>query len=545
LTTFHAQLKIGSILENRYHIISRLGEGGMGTVFLANDLKLNGKQWAIKESLLHSHHAQGFADEAAILIKLDHPFLPKIIDFFPPDPKGYSYLVIDYIKGHSLQKIFESKKSISIELVVHYAKQLCQVFDYLHHFKPKAIIYRDLKPSNVMVDEQNNIRLIDFGIARNYTSERDSDTVQLGTVGFAAPEQYEHQQTDARTDLYTLGALLFYLLMDGQYYTHQIAQNHQLTLKLPEKLVLIMTKLLKKNPEERFQTATEAFSELEQVFLEKPMPINQPELIYQDSVQMTRKLIIVGSLYAGAGSTFVAMSLAKALNHFAVPHALVENICNQPELFTMLNGERHAPQNYIFSAEKVFRESIEQTPSWCNGHSEWHPLPPSGFDHNWQKEQSYKLLYSIKKPIVIIDVSHHWEDPVVVELCRQADEIVAVAGPSLTRLNMPSTLNDVKQLSNNQLEGKSIRCITNRTALFSAQKEWFTALPFAPICSLPEFDYAEVLQAQWAGRLFQDQEQSLQILTEQLKPLLKKVIPPSFFRHVKPLKKNVLTRWFK
>jgi serine/threonine-protein kinase len=160
-------------------------------------------------------------------------------------------------------------------------------------------------------------------------------------------------------------------------------------------------------------------------------------------------------------------------------------------------------------------------------------------------EQSYKLLYTITKPIVLIDVSHHWEDPVVVELCRQADEIVAVAGPSLTRLNMPSTLNNVKQLSNHQLEGKSIQCITNRIAPFPAQKEWLSALPFAPICSLPEFDYAAVLQIQWAGRLFQDQEQSLQILTEQLMPFLKKVIPSSSFKQDKPLKKKLLFKLFK
>jgi eukaryotic-like serine/threonine-protein kinase len=179
LTLFHSQLQIGTTLANRYQIISRIGEGGMGAVFLANDLKLIGKQWAIKESLFHSHQNQGFADEAAILVKLDHPFLPKIIDFFPPDGKGYSYLITDYVKGQTLQRLFEASKSISLDLVIRYAKQLCQVFDYLHHYKPRAIIYRDLKPSNVMIDEQNNVRLIDFGIARNYTTERNSDTVQL------------------------------------------------------------------------------------------------------------------------------------------------------------------------------------------------------------------------------------------------------------------------------------------------------------------------------------------------------------------------------
>jgi serine/threonine protein kinase len=106
LTLYRSPLKIGAIFENRYLIISRLGEGGMGAVFLANDHKLGGKQWAIKESLWHANQPQGFTDEAEMLVKLDHPFLPKIIDFYPPDSHGFSYLVMDYISGQTLQNLF-------------------------------------------------------------------------------------------------------------------------------------------------------------------------------------------------------------------------------------------------------------------------------------------------------------------------------------------------------------------------------------------------------------------------------------------------------
>jgi serine/threonine protein kinase len=546
LLTFHrSQLQIGTTLANRYHIISRLGEGGMGAVFLADDLKLEGKQWAIKESLMHSHHAEGFADEAAILVKLDHPFLPKIIDFFPPDPKGYSYLVMDYIKGQTLQKLFESRNSITAEVVVQYAKQLCQVFDYLHHFKPKAIIYRDLKPSNVMVDEQNNIRLIDFGIARNYTKERDSDTVQLGTVGFAAPEQYEHQQTDARTDLYTLGALMYYLLNNGYHYSHQIAQIKDIKERIPAKLAAIIIQLLSIHPKDRLQTASEVLVELESVFVDA-LNVSGSQLPTANHYpHLTRKLIIIGSLYEGAGSTFVAMALARSLNYYAVPHALVENLGNEPELYTLLFGERHAPEGYKYSAEKIIHESVERTPIWNNAHSEWHPLPPDGIRHVGEKDYTYKLLYSILRPVVILDVSHHWSDPSVMEICRQADEIVIVAGPSLTKLNTPHTLKQVDLLLNYQKAGKSMQCVANRLTSFSAQREWLSALPFAPICTIPEFNYSDVIQSQWSGKLFQDQAEPLKLLIEQFKPFLQKVIPAAYISHNKAGKKKINDKWFK
>jgi eukaryotic-like serine/threonine-protein kinase len=545
LTLFRSQLKIGATFENRYSIISRLGEGGMGAVFLANDKKLSGKQWAIKESLGLANQTQGFADEAAILVKLDHPFLPKIIDFYPPDTKGFSYLVMDYIKGQTLQSLFEARKSVSIELVVRYAKQLCQVFDYLHHIKPKSIIYRDLKPSNVMIDEQNNIRLIDFGIARNYTSERNKDTVQLGTVGFAAPEQYELQQSDPRTDLYTLGALLFYLLNNGQHYSFQPAQLQQLTSRTPEKLAHIITKLLRINPEDRYQKASQVLVELEQVFVSGSIEVIDQKITKHHLSSLPRKLIIVGSLFAGAGSTFVALALARVLNHYDVPHALVEHVHNQPELFTLLYGERNAPQDYSYTVDKAYHETAEKTPIWCKGYTEMHPLPPDGFMQVWSKELSYKLLYSIIQPIVVLDVSHHWDDPIVQELCRQASEVLVVTAPSLPKLNSPSTLNQVHLLKKIHKEGKSIHCVANRITAFSAQKEWLSTLPFHSICVLPEFDYAANLQAEWGGKLFADQEAHLQIFIEQMQELLNNILPAAYLIPNKHTKKHALTRWFK
>ncbi len=547
MTLYYSQLKIGETFENRYKIISQLGEGGMGAVFLASDHKLNGKLWAIKEVRLHENQAQGFIDEADLLVKLEHPFLPKIVDFYPPDMHGFSYLVMDYIQGQTLQSLFNSGHSLTMELIVRYAKQLCQVFDYLHHIKPKPIIYRDLKPSNVMIDEQNNIRLIDFGIARTYTFERNSDTVQLGTVGFAAPEQYEQRQSDPRTDLYTMGALLFYLLNGGQHYSFQPAQLKQLSVRLSENLAHIIIKLLKLNPADRYQEATEVMIALEQVFENQTIEKNNEHTsTNQVGASYPRKLIIVGSLFPGAGSTFVALALARVLNHHAVPHALVENVQNQAELFTLLFGERNAPQNYTYSVDKAYQEKTEKTPVWNNGYSELHPLPPHGFNQDGSKELSLRLLFSITPSIVLLDVSHHWDNPYVIALCRQAAEIFVVVAPALTKLHSPTTLKQLDLLTVLQKEGKSIQCVANRLTAFPAQKEWLATLPFHLICTLPEFDYAQIVKTEWSGKLFADKDDILQQLNQQMKSILKYIIPKSaLLKSNKPLKSHAFSRWFK
>jgi serine/threonine protein kinase len=208
----------GDTLGGRYRIVSLLGQGGMGRVFLAEDLKLKGKKWAVKECLHVGSDVQVFLEEAEMLAQLQHPQLPQLVDYFASDTGGFAYLVMDYIQGPTLQDLFErGGRELAVDRVVNYSLQLCELFHYLHSFRPKAIIYRDLKPSNVMINEHDRVRLIDFGVARHFTLGKHADTLQLGTIGFAAPEQLVSAQTDFRSDLYTLGAMMYYLLSRGQY----------------------------------------------------------------------------------------------------------------------------------------------------------------------------------------------------------------------------------------------------------------------------------------------------------------------------------------
>jgi serine/threonine-protein kinase len=335
--------------------------------------------------------------------------------------------------------------------------------------------------------------------------------------------------------------LLFYLL-SGQYYAAQSAIALQLQHHIPDQLQSIIAKLLQFNPEARYQRALDVHAALGNLSNEGTTA--EARTIAALGSLISRKLILVGSLYAGAGSTFTALSLSKALNHFQIPHALIEHPSNDPELYTILFGERYAPKEYIFTLDKIKQNLLEQTAVWRNGYAEWHPLPPAGGEQDCEIEQCYKLLYSITQPIILLDISHHWNDPTVRELCKLADEIIVVAGPSLPKLNMPSSLKRINQLIDLQTRGKSVKLVANRQTVFAAHKEWLISLPFAPICIIPELEYAEVLQSLWSGHLVQDNEQVSKLLTNLLLPLIKRFIAEPHLKKIHK-KETIFSKWIK
>ena len=181
-------LEIGSLIDGKYKILNKIGQGGMSIVYLAMDLRIN-KQWAIKVLRKNSVQdfeivKQGLIAEANLLKKMEHPNLPRIIDLIDSDD---SFIIIkDYIEGESLNHILDQYGAQPEEKVLKWAKQLCDVLGYLHTRTP-AIIYRDMKPANVMLRPNGSITLIDFGIAREFKETNLADTTCLGTRGYAAP----------------------------------------------------------------------------------------------------------------------------------------------------------------------------------------------------------------------------------------------------------------------------------------------------------------------------------------------------------------------
>ncbi len=211
-------LPANATLSGRYLIVKRLGKGGMGAVYQATDTRIGGKVWAIKEmsdaALLDPADKQqardAFQREAQMLALLDHVNLPKVNDFFTEG--GKLYLVMDFIDGQTLQALLEARPDPFPEAqALEWAGQLCEVLDYLHRCTP-PIIFRDLKPGNIMLDKSQRVKLIDFGVARLFKTGQTRDTANFGTAGYAPPEQYGKGQTDARSDIYALGVTLHELL---------------------------------------------------------------------------------------------------------------------------------------------------------------------------------------------------------------------------------------------------------------------------------------------------------------------------------------------
>ncbi len=206
------------LLKQRYRIIGQVGKGGFGAVYKAADLQFGNRLVAIKEMSQSSLSPQelveatdAFKREALLLAGLTHPNLPRIYEQFTDI--GRWYLVMDFIEGETLEEHLSKVKGgkLPVEKVLEIGVQLCMVLEYLHMRQP-PIIFRDLKPANVMLTAYGHIYLIDFGIARHFKPGQAKDTTALGSTGYAAPEQYGKAQTTPRADIYALGATLHQLL---------------------------------------------------------------------------------------------------------------------------------------------------------------------------------------------------------------------------------------------------------------------------------------------------------------------------------------------
>lgn len=260
-------LEIGSLIDGKYKILNKVGQGGMSVVYLAMNEKAN-KQWAVKEVRKDGIKdfevvKQGLVAETDILKKLSHPNLPSIIDVIDTDE---SFIIImDYIQGNSLNKALEEFGAQPQADVIEWAKQLCDVLGYLHTRTP-AIIYRDMKPANIMLKPDGNVTLIDFGTAREYKEKNLADTTCLGTVGYAAPEQFGGMgQTDARTDIYCLGATLYHLVTGKNPCEppYEIKSICEINPTLSTGLDRIIQKCTQRDPNDRYQSAAELMYALE------------------------------------------------------------------------------------------------------------------------------------------------------------------------------------------------------------------------------------------------------------------------------------------
>src|SRR5579884_2943621 len=276
------RLTAGTELQTRYRIERPVASGGMGAVYRAIDLRFN-RPCAVKEMLddfqndtERSQAVEWFTREATLLLDLNHPCIPRVRDFFVEG--GKHYLEMDFIEGRTLAEVLEKEgtipgvngaRGVSEAQARSWAIQLCNVLAYLHRQNP-PIIFRDLKPSNIMVTDNDEIKLIDFGIARTFQSQRQSTIIM--TIGYAPPEQL-HGMPEPRSDIYALGATIHRLLTQ-----HDAANNKPSIFSFPPPRTLrlditpgfdqIIMKALAPDLDKRWGSATE----MERAIMNLPPP---------------------------------------------------------------------------------------------------------------------------------------------------------------------------------------------------------------------------------------------------------------------------------
>jgi serine/threonine-protein kinase len=265
-------LAAGKALNNRYEIVRRIGGGGMGAVYLAKDRNLGDAPRAVKE-MIESHlddsqHEKAIADfkrESLLLTALEHPSIPTVYDYFYDEDSERFYLVMKFIPGSDLSSKLRNAPGGKIDelTVTEWGIQVADVLHYLHT-RPQQIIYRDLKPANLMIDSNNNrIMLIDFGIAR-WVNKKEKGVTAVGTMGYAPPELFGGQ-ADPRVDIYSLGATMFHLLtgsdpQDNPLLIFDFTKNprpRQINPALSSEIERILTRTVEYKPEHRFQSGAE------------------------------------------------------------------------------------------------------------------------------------------------------------------------------------------------------------------------------------------------------------------------------------------------
>lgn len=270
------------VLQKRYEVVSHLGQGGMGTVYMARDMRLANRNCVVKklrDDFFREEDKQKalefFKREADVLSPLKHPNIVSILDSFEED-ENY-YLVMEYVEGDNLHQMLNQRgEPFPEEQVLQWAVQIADVLHFLHSNEPK-VIYRDLKPSNVMIDTKDRVKLVDFGIARPYAE--DSDNTHVVSAGYSPPEQY-WGAADPRSDIYALGATMHFLLTGQEPLALQVCSPKRINPKISDHTDEIVQRATAQDVWLRYQSAPEMQQELEyKPKQQKPLKLVQTAVI--------------------------------------------------------------------------------------------------------------------------------------------------------------------------------------------------------------------------------------------------------------------------
>ena len=512
----------GQLFGDRYRIERPIGKGGMGRVYLAEDTRLGGKARALKLTRPLPEERRSFLPEAQLLSELDHPHLPDIVDYYPPDADGVACIVMEYVAGDTLAERFERYGlRLSFPFVLDALIDLANVLTYLHAQAP-AVVFRDLKPANVLLGKGEKAILVDFGIARRYRENKTSDTLQLGTPGFAAPEQLRGEQSDERTDLYGLGALAYFLLSGGRFaMRHRGTMAQALQEDVPADFALLLGRMLATEPADRPRSADELLDELNRIKLDlvglDGFPA--PHLAGQDQERSDTRVVALVSAYPGAGATFAALALSAALGSQGKAHALVECPGGEAELYALLNGERRMPRSAVFVRADGRQAAA---PAWREGAAAYYPLHP-GEESAVNREPGKELAKWIRRlgvPLVLLDVSSRWEHPATMDFVLRTADLILLAADCYPAKWSPRRQAACAELYG-QAERRTIRSawIANRDQPFRDRSGWLALFPEAPAAHLPELPSSVMLDALWRGEGFPRDERTRRTMERALRAL--------------------------
>ncbi|MEW5869620.1 MAG: protein kinase [Chloroflexota bacterium] len=333
-------LSSGYILNNRYRIVKLLGQGGFGAVYRAWDTNLE-RPRALKENLETSPEAQRqFKREAQILTDLTHPNLPKVMDYFVLPGQG-QYLVMEFVEGEDLESVLERTSGPLPEAQVRvWAEQVCSALSYLHSRQP-AIIHRDIKPANIRITPENQAMLVDFGIAKAYDPHSSTTAgARAVTPGYAPHEQYGQGRTDARTDIYALGATLYHLLTGRQpaesiqrMIHDPLPPAERLNPSLSPGMAAAIRRAMQVDPDRRFQSAAELRAALQagaggQPVVHAPAPVAAraaapaavapPTPVARRKPPARRSHVVPGLVLAGTLLVILAIGLVLGASYLGI-----------------------------------------------------------------------------------------------------------------------------------------------------------------------------------------------------------------------------------
>lgn len=292
----------GTLLAQRYEIASVVGRGGMSAVYRASDRRLPKAVWAIKEMWADAlapedrDEAQRlFEREVTILAALSHPALPRVCDTFSEN--GKQYMVMEFLEGETLEAVVSRQGPIEVCRALRWAVRLADALAYLHE-RPEPVVFRDMKPPNVMIMANGDIKVIDFGIARFYSDGKHQDTVPFGTPGFAAPEQYGRAQSDPRVDVYGLGATLHYLLTarDPAETVFHFPPPSSLQAGVPPEVDALLGRALALEPADRFPRMREMQSALQHALAAVEAGLSAPPVTSAPTVPLAAPPPIVPAM---------------------------------------------------------------------------------------------------------------------------------------------------------------------------------------------------------------------------------------------------------